>query len=321
MRESPSVVKEQTQPRVARIHQTHAGFQTVGLSRLQAIALVLVTLSWGANWPIMKLGVTAYPPLTFRAISLAAGVPVLALVLLVLRIPFRIPRRHWPELLVLAATNMFIWHSCMILAVHALSSGRAAILGYTMPIFSALIGALFFAAPIRARGLLGVVAAGTGVALLLWQELTQLAGQPWAVGFALFAAATWALGTQLLRNTKIELPTLTLSFWMTVVAALGVGALAAGLESSLWRMPNLTETNALLFNAVIVFGIAHAAWFYVARGMPPAASTLSVMLVPVIGVFGGAYVLGEQLRWADWVAVSLMVLAIASVLWPSRDHK
>lgn len=235
----------------------------------------------------MKIGVTAYPPLTFRAISLVLGVPVLALALVILKVPFRVPRRHWPEVLVLAATNMFVWHACMILALHALSSGRAATLGYTMPIFSAVLGAIFFASPIRPRGFVGIVAAATGVSLLLWHELTHLAGQPWAVLLALFAAATWALGTQLLRHSKIDLPTLTLSFWMTAIAAAAVGLLAAAFESSMWRMPNAVEQAALGFNAVIIFGVAHAAWFYVARGMPPMASTLSVMLVPVIGVFGG----------------------------------
>ena len=47
------------------------------LSRKQLILIVLVTLTWGVNWPVMKLGVTGYPPLTFRAICLWLGVPVL----------------------------------------------------------------------------------------------------------------------------------------------------------------------------------------------------------------------------------------------------
>src|SRR5687768_17272324 len=103
------------------------------LSRRQLVVLVLLTLVWGINWPVMKLGVTGYPPLTFRVVSLWLGVPVLGAVLLALKVPFTIPRRHWSELLVLAATNMFVWHACIILAVSTLSSGRAAILGYTMP--------------------------------------------------------------------------------------------------------------------------------------------------------------------------------------------
>jgi drug/metabolite transporter (DMT)-like permease len=69
---------------------------------------------------------------------------------------------------------------------------------------------------------------------------------------------------------------------------------------------------------VLVFGFAQAAWFYLARSLPPVASTLSVMLIPVVGVFSGALALGEVLHWQDWAAVGLMVLSIAAVLWPQR---
>ncbi len=37
------------------------------LSRKQLVTLLLLTLVWGLNWPVMKLGVTEYPPLSFRA--------------------------------------------------------------------------------------------------------------------------------------------------------------------------------------------------------------------------------------------------------------
>ncbi len=153
------------------------------LTKQQLVLLVLLTLVWGLNWPVMKLGVTGYPPLTFRSLSMWLGLPVLAAVLAATRVPFRLPRKHWPELAVLTLFNMLVWHVCIILAVTRLSSGRAAILGYTMPIFSAVIGALVFSAVLTRRGWLGVSAAALGVALLLWHELSNLAGRP--VGVAL----------------------------------------------------------------------------------------------------------------------------------------
>jgi drug/metabolite transporter (DMT)-like permease len=287
------------------------------LSRQQLVILVLLTVVWGINWPVMKLGVADFPPLTFRVLSIVLGVPVLALGLVALKVPFRIPRAHWGELLLLSATNMFVWHACIILAVRELSSGRAAILGYTMPIFSAVIGAALFANRMPARAWSGVAAAALGVALLLWHELTNLAGRPVGVVLALIAAATWALGTQLLRRSRIELPTLTISFWMTVLTAGVMALLSVVFERSQWRMPGTAATGAILFNAVLIFGFAHAAWFYLARGLPPVASTLSVMFIPVVGVFSGAVWLREAVHWQDWVAVGLMMVAIAPVLWPT----
>jgi len=288
------------------------------LTPRQFALLVPLTLFWGLNWPVMKLGVADFPPLTFRTLSLWLGLPVLALALVAMKVPFRVPRRHWRELLWLAAANMFIWHACIILAVKALSSGRAAILGYTMPIFSAVIGALLFSAKLTPRAWLGVGAAALGVGLLLWHELTGLAGRPGYVALALVAAATWALGTQLLRGTRIGVPTLTLSFWMTALTAVVMTVLAVLFERAQWHRPGPATWNAVAYNAVLIFGFAHAAWFYLARGLPPVASTLSVMFIPVLGVFSGALWLDEQVFWQDWVAVVLMTAAIAAVLWPTR---
>ena len=105
------------------------------LSSRQLAVLIALTLIWGFNWPIMKAGVTAWPPLTFRALSMWLGLPVLLLALRLLRVPLGVPRRQWTELARLTVTNMLVWHVFAILAVQALSSGRAAILGYTMPVF------------------------------------------------------------------------------------------------------------------------------------------------------------------------------------------
>ena len=188
------------------------------LTRKQLILIIAVTLSWGLNWPVMKMGVTGFPPLTFRAVCLWMGVPVLYLALTFMKVPFYVARKDWRELLWLAVTNMFVWHILIILAISVLSSGRAAILGYTMPVFSALLGVAFFGAQMVGKQWLGVAAAAVGVSLLLFNELSNFSGQPLGVLMALAAAAVWALGTQKLRRTSIVANTLTLSFWMTLMA-------------------------------------------------------------------------------------------------------
>ena len=288
------------------------------LTARQWLVLALLTVVWGLNWPIMKMGVTGFPPLTFRFICLLIGTPVLGLGLWAMKVPFQIPKQHWRELLVLSIFNMFIWHALIILAVQYLSSGRSAILGYTMPIFSALIGAWVFKHQLAHRAWGGVAAAALGVVLLLWHELSNLSGKPIGVVLALIAASTWALGTQLLRRTSIPLPTLTLSFWMTAMTTVVMGLLSFVFEFERWQEPSATHWAAILYNAIGVFVFAQTVWLLLARNLPPLASTLSVMFIPVLGVFSGAYWLDEVLHWQDIAAIVLIVMAIAAVLWPSK---
>jgi drug/metabolite transporter (DMT)-like permease len=287
------------------------------LSRQQITLLIILTLVWGFNWPMLKLGVNHYPPLSFRSLSMWMGLPFLALVLYVKKVSFKIPKEDWPELIMLAITNMLVWHVLIILAVQNLSSGRSAILGYTMPIFSALIGVLWFGASMRWRAWTGVGCAALGVVLLLWHEFSAIAGKPLGIVLGLIAAAFWGLGTQQIRHTRMQVPTLAIVFWMTCMSTWLMSVLAFVFERRDWvPIPDITWVS-IVYNAFGVFVFAQAAWLSLARNLPPLASTLSVMFIPVLGVFSGAYFLNEALHWQDWAAIVLIVLAIASVLWPA----
>ena len=109
----------------------------------QLVLLVLLTIVWGLNWPVMKLGVQHFPPLSFRMVSMWIGLPILAVFVASKGLPLTIPRSYWGQLAKLTLFNMVIWHCLIIIAIPTLSSGRAAILVYTMPIFSAIFGSLF----------------------------------------------------------------------------------------------------------------------------------------------------------------------------------
>ena len=287
-------------------------------TRRQFALLAALTLFWGINWPVMKVGIGHYPPLTFRAIGMWLGLPVLWVAGRVLKTPLTVPRAAWPELAGLALTNMIIWHIVAILSLQGLTSGRAAILGYTMPIFSAVVGFAVYGDRLTWRQIGGVAAASGGVALLLWHEFGAVSGHPLAAAGMLLAAAVWALGTQQLRRTTLAVPTLALIFWMTVLTTLVMTLLSAAFESSRWAVPGPGAAFGIVYNAILIIGFAQPVWLLLARTLPPIASTLSVMLIPVVGTLSGAWYLHEQLYWEDAAAITLMLVAIASVLAKRR---
>lgn len=289
------------------------------LSRPDAFLLCLLTLVWGLNWPIMKIGVADFPPLTFRAVTMVGGVAIFALIARFQGHALRVARPYWREVAVLGTTNMAIWFSLSILGIKLLASGRAAILGYTLPVWVALIGYLVYRERHGLRLVLALVAATIGVGLLLASELVAMAGKPLGTLCMLAAAAVWALGTHQLRRRAQPTPLVVLSFWMMAGTLAFCGALAAVFERHQWvRWPNAAEWGAIAFNVVLSYGVAQLLWFRLASSLPPVVSALSVMMIPVVGVLSGLLMLGERPGWTDLAALAAILFAIGATLLPPR---
>jgi drug/metabolite transporter (DMT)-like permease len=286
------------------------------LSRRDAVLLVLLTLAWGFTWPVMKYGVRELPPLFFRMLCIAGALPILALVAHLTKVSLALPRADWPGIVRLAVPNVVVWHLAVILALTMLPAGRSAILGYTMPLWAALIGALWFGEHPPARHWVGVAAALVAAGLLLSSELTSLAGRPTGTLLMLFAAASWGYGTHQARRHAIHVPALTAIFWMLTLALLALSATSLAFERDRWRLPRPHEWAAIGFNMSISIAFSHVVWLRLARRLPPAASGLSMMMIPALGVFSSMWLLGERPRWQDYVALALIIFSLATVLLP-----
>ncbi len=296
--------------------------QSVHLSGRDLALLAFLTLAWGVNWPVMKVGVTGFPPMSFRVLCMIGGVPLVGVMARIARVPLRVPRRDWFELFGLVLTNMVLWMILSTYGVMLLSSGRAAILGYTMPIWATLIGIVLYGESPSLRLWIGVAAAAIGVVLLLANELTTMAGRPSGALLMLGAATVWAYGTQRMRRRRAPTPVLAITFWSLVAALLVCLAIALVFEPGSFRVaPSTAVWGAVAFNAIVIYGFAQTIWFRLATILPPVASSLSIMLVPVLGVFSGIALLGETVVWTDWVALACVLVAMGSVLLPSGSKR
>lgn len=291
----------------------------IPLAPRDLILLALLTLIWGVNWPVMKIGVQELPPMAFRSLSMIGSLPLLAVIVGSRGLSLRVPPEHRRELLVLALTNMVFWYVLSMYGVKLLSSGRAAILGYTLPIWSAVVAIVVFGERPSLRLWLGVAAAAVGVLLLLANEFGAISGSPLGTLSMLTAAAIWGYGTHRMRRRTQPTHLLVITFWSQILALIVCGSIALLFERhQIHRWPSSSAWAAIVFNSVLVFGFAQLVWFRMATILPPVASGLSVMLIPVIGVFSGVWMLGERLLWQDWAALGCILAAMATVLMPSR---
>ena len=129
------------------------------LSRRQLWALVGLTLMWGVNWPMMKLSLQELTPLYFRASTMLLGAVWLFVYVQRQGERMRPSGAEWATIAWLGLPNVLGWHTLSIFGVQELASGRAAIVGFTMPIFTVLLGAAFFGERTTPRVRLAVVSA------------------------------------------------------------------------------------------------------------------------------------------------------------------
>lgn len=293
------------------------------LTRRQLGVLAVLTLMWGVNWPMMKLSLRELTPLYFRALTMSGGALTLYVFYRFSRgIDMRLPRAEWGRVALLALPNILGWHFFAIIGLQELASGRAAILGFTMPVWTVLITLLLTRERPSGRVLLAVLAALGAVLLLSWQELAQLAGKPLGVLWMQVAALCWAGGTVMMRRTATPLPTEAVTVWMMLLGAACFWLLAPVFEPlPVPRSWSSAMWGSMLYGVLLNYGVGQVIWFGMARTLPPAASAFSLMAVPLVGTAAAMAVVGEVPHWADLAAALCIMLAIASALLPARTTR
>jgi drug/metabolite transporter (DMT)-like permease len=298
-----------------------AGMNAPATSRVTAATLfpvAVLTLIWGCNWPILKMGVTEIAPLTFRSLTL----PFAALGMLAIShlsgSSIRIPRALWGKVALLAFFNIAGWHGLLLFGVRELPAGRSAILAYTMPVWTVLISLVLLSEPLGWRRIVGMALGMLGMALLLGDDIRHFERAPTAALLILGAAVSWALGTVLLRKWHLPLPQNTLSGWMMLLGWIPIALLAPMFATEPLAMPSGRAWFAILYNIFLAGTLAHWAWFTLARTLPVAVSSMSSLPVPIVGVFAGMLLLGERPGASEWIALALVVAAMVFVLWSPR---
>jgi drug/metabolite transporter (DMT)-like permease len=292
-----------------------------GDAHITAAALVpvlVLTLVWGCNWPVLKMGVAEMAPLTFRTLTL----PFAALGMLAAATwsgnAIRVPRRLWGRLVVLALFNIAGWNGLVLFGVAQLPAGRSAILAYTMPIWGVLFSLALLHEPLSKRKLAGMALGMAGLALLLGEDIRHFQRAPTGALLIVAAALSWGLGTVLLRKWKLPVAPNTLSGWMMLLGAVPIAILAPVMATEPLAMPSPAGWFALLYNIFLAGTLAHWAWYRLARTLPVAVSSMSSLPVPVVGVFSGMLLLGERPGPAEWTALALIMAAMVAVLLPPR---
>lgn len=280
--------------------------------------MVVLTLGWGMNWPMIKLGVSEIPVWTFRAACVLFGAAGLFVIARFSGDEWRIKREHWFAIGCMALFNVTLWNVMVTYGVKMLPAGRSAIIAYTMPLWTTILSVWVLNEKLTARRIIGIALGMSGLTLLVSTEFTKMQSAPLGVLLIISAAISWSVGITVTKKFALQIPTTTLTAWNLLLGGIPIGIGAILLERHQVHPFGIGASVGLLYNIVVAFIICHWVFFRLVSIAPVGLMAIGTLMIPVVAVASGMVVLGERPHLTDYAALALIVLSLATVLLPGR---
>jgi len=275
---------------------------------------------WGFNWVAARFILEALPPWTMRAVGIGLGDLTLFIAAAATGVSLAVPRGERFKILIAGFFNVAAFGVGSAYAQIYGTTARAIVIAYSMPIWSALLAHFVLKEKLSAVKLAALALCAAGLAILVFPLART--GFPLGALLALICAWSWAAGTIYLKWAKIRAATLAAAAWQLLFGWL---MLAAGMlifegVPHLWPLP--AHVVAWIgYNGFIGMGLAYFLWFVVIDRLPATTASLGSLLVPVVGVIGSAWLVGERPSLYDAIGFACIFASAASVLLqPNAKH-
>ena len=280
---------------------------------LPALALIVLSLTWGYTWVIAKQALVYAPPFAFAAERCLGGALSLLIVLKLLGRPLQLVA-PW-QTLGIGLTQVAGFMVFQSWALVEGGPGKTAVLIFTMPIWTLLL-----AWPIlgeRVRGKQWLAAASTLGGLLLIIEPWDMHASLFSKFLGLMAALCWAIGTILIKRLRANTPVdlLTLTTWQMIL-----GTLPFILLTFIVPEPPTHWTPSyigiLAFMSIGSTALCWWLWIYILDRVPAWEASLSILGTPVVAILSSRLTFGEEFKNSEIIGILLIGggLALLSLL-------
>ncbi|GHD80472.1 drug/metabolite exporter YedA [Vogesella fluminis] len=265
---------------------------------------------WGSTYFAIRIGVAEWPPFMMAGVRfLLAGVLMYAL--LRWRGAPNPSRTEIGGASILGVLMPAVGNGFVTLAQTEVSSGVAALVVATVPLFATLFARLFGHKP-RGMELAGIALGIGGMVVLNLGE--NLRASPSGAFYLLLASAGWAFGSA--WSKYLVQPKGLMSSAVMMLSggtALLLGSAVTG--ERLAAMPSLSGWLALGY--LVLFGsmVAYTAYLFLLRHVSPAAATSYAYVNPVIAVLLGAVFLDEHVGLHEMLSMAIIVTAVVLIGW------
>jgi drug/metabolite transporter (DMT)-like permease len=289
---------------------------TAPLDRRTLFALFLVYVVWGSTYLVMRFAVEGLPPLLMGGVRFVIAGVVLAAILKA-RGEALPTAKQWLFSAPVGILFFLFGNGLVAIAELKISSGIAAVVCATMPLWAAAIGPLFGERTTK-REFVAMALGLSGVAILT--AGAELRADLTSTLVLMAAPIAWALGSLLAR--RLPLP----KGLMSAAAQMLTGGVALLIAAAFHgeQLPAEVPFKALVSVVyLIVFGslVAFSAYNFLLRNARPAVAMSYSYVNPAIAVLLGAALGSEQLHGNTLIATALIVAATVAMVGAKAKPK
>lgn len=274
--------------------------------------LLLVAVIWALNFSVVKFTLEEIDPMSFNAFRFMLAIGFMWFVLLRSGQKLKVHKGDWPKLIGLGLLGNLLYQSLFIVGINFTFAANAAVMLGTIPVWIALVGKLFFGQDLNKFVIMGVIAAFTGIYMIMEGSETgiTLASEN-ILGDLTILVAAFVFGLYTLFSKRMLGRYTPIQFTMFMMLTGGVSLVLAGIP---WMVQldfgsiSMAAWGGTVYSGLLSIGMAYVIWNYGVSQVGPVRTATFQNLVPVLGLVFGVVILNEKLLQLQYIG-SLFVIA------------
>jgi drug/metabolite transporter (DMT)-like permease len=282
---------------------------------------ILLCLIWGSTWIVIKFGLVDLPPITFAAARFLVAGLILAVIIAVKKVPLPKGKAEWRLMAFTGLLQFSINYSMVFWSEQYISSGLAAVLQATIPVFGLMFAwKLLPSERVTPLKITAIIVGIIGVTLIFVDQLAVQSFMAFAGSVGIVVGALAAACASILvkaKASRIDPLMIVFSQILFGLPPLVIYAFAAE-GSFIDHNWSRTAIFSVLYLSIIGTIAAFWCYYWLLQRIESTKAMIISLVTPLIAVIIGSIVLGETLAPQTFFGGSLIIASIGLIIFRKK---
>jgi drug/metabolite transporter (DMT)-like permease len=277
------------------------------------LLLLTVVTVWGMNFAVMKVAYRSFHPIAFNAMRFLICSAAMAALMKLRPADARLSTKDIKDIVWLGFIINTVYQFLFVLGLERTKAGNAGLLLALVPIFAFLIGVLTKRESFSGRVVAGIVLSFVGVGAIVGAGSDGFSvGGTWIGDLMIIAAALcWGWYTARSVPLLMKYGWLAITGWMVIAGAVVLVPVSVPwLLAQNWQAIERSAWVALLYSSLLSIVYTYCIWAYALIQIGVTHTSMFSNITPIVGLFGGWLLLGEQPQFPQILGVALVLTGV-----------